>query len=55
MRHGFFIFFLLSSLILLPTQLFADMATYLMLWKLAELEAVLRQQDHWALITLFAL
>jgi len=38
MRPGFFMFFLLSSLTLLPTQLFAYVAPYLMLWKPAELE-----------------
>jgi len=38
MRSGFFMFFLLSSLTLLPTQLFAYVAPYLMLWKPAELE-----------------
>ena len=38
MRHDFFKIFLLSSLILLPHQLFAYIAAYLMLWKLADLE-----------------
>ena len=37
-RSDFFMFFLLSSLNPLPTQLFAYVAPYLMLWKPAELE-----------------
>ena len=38
MRPDFFIFYLLSSLILLSYQLFAYIVMYLMLWKPAELK-----------------